>query len=259
MALPVWTLTQVVDQLDAEQRWFNPTITYAFPTSAAGMYVTGGEDQAFLAVNAAQATVLALALKTWDDLIPQQFQQTTASNSNIEFAYSGHMAGNSYAYGYFPTNGSVWFSSSAAYNQGTGNLLAPVVGRYGFMTFMHEIGHALGLNHMGDYDASAPGGVHPYSFQDSHVYSIMSYFGPNVASFASEVQNAVWSGYEPQTPMLYDVWAVQQIYGTSTTTRTDDTVYGFGSTVTGPSASIFDFALNQHPILTIFDSAEPIS
>jgi serralysin len=38
--------------------------------------------------------------------------------------------------------------------------------------------------------------------------------------------------HSPQTPMVNDVLAIQSMYGTSTTTRSGDTVYGFNSTAT---------------------------
>ena len=50
--------------------------------------------------------------------------------------------------------------------------------------------------------------------------------------------------YSPQTPMVNDVMAIQAIYGAETTTRTGDTVYGFGSNVTGAMAPM---------TLTMFD------
>ena len=133
------------------------------------------------------------------------------------------------------------------------------MGLYGFETIIHEIGHALGLDHMGNYNAGNGQPIVPSSYQDSTVYSVMSYFGPGGSETSPDVAQADWTGsddidYSPQTPMLNDVMAIQSIYGTSTTTRTDNTVYGFSCTITGPSASIFDFSINQNPILTIFDS-----
>jgi serralysin len=88
----------------------------------------------------------------------------------------------------------------------------------------------------------------------------MSYFGPNWRKGQGDVAWADWIGadgilYSPQTPMLNDIYVIQQIYGASTTTRTDNTVYGFNSTITGTSGQIFDFARNLNPILTIYDSA----
>jgi methionine-rich copper-binding protein CopC len=131
------------------------------------------------------------------------------------------------------------------------------IGSYGYATIVHELGHALGLNHMGNYNGE--GTWTPSSFQDSRVLSIMSYFGPSGGIRSADVMWADWTAasgsyYSSQTPMVNDVMAIQAIYGVSTTTRTEDTVYGFACNIGGAAASIFDFTINLNPILTIFDS-----
>ncbi|MBN8451136.1 MAG: M10 family metallopeptidase C-terminal domain-containing protein [Candidatus Accumulibacter sp.] len=248
MALASWTQQQILDQLISGARWSGPTITYAFPAAASGIY--GSQElSGFVGLNAAQQTQAERALQTWDDLIAPDLVRTTATTSNIEFGTS--TTGVGYAHAYFPTTGSVWFSRSYA------DLMSPQVGQHSFMTYVHEIGHALGLDHMGDYNGS--GSWTPSSYEDSGVYSVMSYFGPNMNSGSGKVAWADWVGadgrlYSPQTPMVNDVMAIQAIYGAETTTRTGDTVYGFGSNVTGSMAPIFDFTLNANPIVTIYDS-----
>jgi len=249
MALASWTQQQILDQLISGSRWSGPTITYAFPTAASGIY--GSQElSGFVGLNAQQQAQAERALQTWDDLIAPDMVRTTATTSNIEFGTS--TTGVSYAHAYFPTTGSVWFSRSYA------DLMSPQVGQHSFMAYVHEIGHALGLDHMGDYNGS--GSWTPSSYEDSGVYSVMSYFGPNMNSGSGQVAWADWVGadgklYSPQTPMVNDVMAIQAIYGAETTTRTGDTVYGFGSNVTGAMAPIFDFTLNANPIVTIYDSA----
>ena len=251
MAVPQWTLTQVLQQLDSGSHWSGSTITFAFPTSATGLTASEGEVQEFRPIDAATQARLTLALATWDDLIPQGFVRTTSVGSQIEFGYT--TTGIDFAHAYIPPFGSVWFNAQEP------DLIDPAPGEYGFMTAVHEIGHALGLEHMGDYNG---GGLwSPSSYQDSMVLSVMSYFGPRYAAplYSPEVMQADWTArngqtYLPQTPMVNDVAAIQAIYGTSTTTRTGDTVYGFHSNVTGASAELYDFARNANPILTLFDS-----
>jgi methionine-rich copper-binding protein CopC len=250
MAVANWTLEQVFTQLNSRERWNGSTITFSFPQTASGMF-SQGEAAGFRAANATQQGLMTLALATWDDLIGQGFVQGTPGQTNIEMAYTSTEIG--YAHAYYPSTGSAWF------NVTEDTLVSTAVGEYGFQTFVHEIGHALGLDHMGDYNGN--GNWSPSSFQDSVVLSIMSYFGPRYAApnYNADVMQADWVAsngetYSPQTPMLNDIMAIQRIYGASTTTRLDNTVYGFSSTVGGATGRIYDFTVNVHPILTLFDS-----
>jgi len=249
MALSNWTLAQVLDQLDSGEHWSGTTITYSFPTSANGMFFYG-EGAGFRRVTESQQQMLTLALTAWDELMRPNMVVGTGA-TNIEFGYTTTDIG--YAHAYFPDIGSVWFNASEP------DLVSPVIGGYGFDTFVHEIGHALGLDHMGDYNGA--GSWTPSSFQDTEVLSVMSYFGPRDAStyYSPDVMQADWTdanGYtwSPQTPMLNDIMAIQAMYGASTTTRTGSTVYGFNSNVAGAMGAILDFNRNAHPVLTIFDS-----
>ncbi len=250
MAIANWTLDQVFDQMNRGTRWDTSTISYAFPGSSDGSF-SQGEAVGFRATNASQQNLMLLALSTWDDLIPQAFAAGAVGSTDLEFGYTNTNIG--YAHAYYPTIGSIYFNTNHA------ELVNTYVGDYGFYTYIHEIGHSIGLRHMGDYNGN--GNWSPSSFQDSIVLSVMSYFGPRyaAANYSAEVMLADWTGADgrtgsPQTPMVNDALSIQAIYGTSATTRLENTVYGFGSTVGGSLAQLYDFARNLNPILTIFDS-----
>ncbi|MCI4662968.1 MAG: M10 family metallopeptidase C-terminal domain-containing protein [Neomegalonema sp.] len=86
---------------------------------------------------------------------------------------------------------------------------------------IHEIGHSLGLAHPGYYNGSG----YNYNddavfFEDTDMYTVMSYW--------DEYYNGGNLG-TPQTPMMYDIAALQRLYGANEDTNSGDTVYGFNS------------------------------
>lgn len=244
-----WTNAQVLAQLNSGLKWTASTITYNFPIGTAGLTGTSGEAGGFTAFSSNQQAKAIIAIGLWDDLISNTLVRTTQSNSDIEFGNS--TVGVDYAQAYFPTAGTVWFNPNYA------DIRNPVIGEYGFGTLIHELGHAFGLDHMGNYNGS--GNWTPSSFQDSTVLSIMSYFGPNIGDGNGQVMWADWVAadgrlYSPQTPMMNDIMAMQAIYGADTTTRNTDTVYGFNSTLGSTSGGIYNFSTNLNPILCIYDA-----
>jgi len=245
-----WNLNQVLNQLNSGSMWSGTQISYSFPTSTINMETGGGEGRGFSPLSNVQITFAEYALACWDDLIAPSFFEGSG-NTNIEIGNT--TTGIEYAHAYYPNDGTVWFNPSFD------DLKNVVIGDYGYGTFIHEIGHALGLEHMGDYNGG--GNWTPSSFQDTTVLSIMSYFGPDQGSDdgKNQVMWADWvkggTTYAAQTPMLNDIMAMQAIYGVDTTTRTGATVYGFNSNISGIAANFFDFEVNANPILCIFDSS----
>ncbi|WP_325063085.1 M10 family metallopeptidase C-terminal domain-containing protein [Halovulum marinum] len=112
--------------------------------------------------------------------------------------------------------------TAAHVNVGTSWLAAygTSIDSYSFQTYMHEIGHALGLGHAGPYNGSAIWGEDNSYLNDSWQMTVMSYF--------SQIENS-WLDASYAflvTPMIADVAAVAALYGAPADLRTGNTTYG---------------------------------
>ena len=111
-------------------------------------------------------------------------------------------------------------------------------GSWSYKTTIHEIGHAVGLPHPGDYNGAGAGGYADEAeyAEDTYMYTVMSYFSH---SFTGGDTFETVSGPNGETAsiggyatglLLHDIAALQRLYGVNMETRDGDTVYGFNST-----------------------------
>jgi serralysin len=251
MAKPVWTNQQIINQLDSGLKWSGQSLTYGFPTT--GGWFPYAEKTGASGLAASQKDAFTLAIRLWDDLISPDFS-LAANGATANIKAMNTTTAIEYAHGYFPGNsvasGSLWFNPAYDASSGTNDLVTPKVGRWGFSTYVHELGHTLGLDHPGNYNGGSPTYSNDALYvQDSAMYTLMSYFDASNTGadwVASDGRN-----YFAQTPMLHDIMAIQAIYGAETTTRTGDTTYGFNSNA---DVWVYNFSQNTHPVLCIYDS-----
>lgn len=187
------------------------------------------------------------ALATWASIANITFSDLGASNSaTIEFADYRSGTDKSEAFAFYP--GSTSASSSAGdvfVNTYYASTINDVHGTYEYMTFLHEIGHTLGLENPADYNAG-PSGIPTYQdsatyIQDTRQYSLMSYFDETYTGCHYTVYDA--------TPMLDDIAAIQRLYGANLTTRTGNDTYGFHSDLSGTAFDITSGS--QHMVFTM--------
>jgi len=217
------TGTQTTDGLFFGTAWDGP-ITYAFPTASSDYSYTGEPTNVFGTVSTLQQNAAKFALDTAfgtaanDGFSVEGFTNVTISGGSnttatLRFAETN---GSGTAHAYFPTTaavgGDVWFGRSFDYR-------SPVAGNYAWATMLHEIGHALGLKHGHETQNGFP--TLP-SNTDSMEYSIMTYRS-NVGGHTNYYANEEF-GYA-QSYMMYDIAALQKMYGADFSTNSGNTVY----------------------------------
>lgn len=183
------------------------------------------------------------ALETWEAVADLDFVETAGS---AQITFDDEDDG---AYATYSALGDATSFAEVNVGQDWVNEYGATMGTYAFQTFIHEIGHALGLGHLGDYNGDATYGNNNTFANDSWQVSVMSYFDQDEntetdASYATLI-----------SAMAADIVAVQELYGAATTGSISDgdTVYGVGHTL-GDSwlGQIFD-VMNGNPNDSVFE------
>ena len=220
------------------------TVSYGFRLT------TNGNAPNFSQLSATQIAAIHTTLQQFSEVANLTFVEVNPGGytNNATILFSDYRANDGAgAYAYYPGStaasanaGDVWFNLNSV------STTSLPFGSYSFFVGLHEIGHAVGLSHPGLYNAGSGGSItyanNAQFAEDTHQYTVMSYF--------DEANTGAALGGYPETLMLHDVYALQQIYGANTSTRTGDTVYGFGSNAGAP----FDFSVNTTPALCIWDA-----
>lgn len=221
-----------IDALVSGSKWGGPagtglTLTYSFPTygsswssadAGSGGYgpSTGsGEPWAnrLSPLNTVQQSAFSQALQAWSSVANISFVQVADTSSvvgDIRVAFSTAVPSTTSGHAYLPyqsegAGGDIWL------NPNTASATSSQPTSFGFYVLLHEIGHALGLKHPFDDQPTLPAST------DTAQYTVMSY------------EDAPSSTIFPAAPMLYDIAAIQYLYGANTSYRTGNDLYQFSA------------------------------
>ncbi len=229
-----------------QDAWHNGSgsITYSFLSRIPDYYafgVAGFEISEFfvsgnpiVSLSSEQRTLVDLAILAFNEVANVGLVETTGLG---EITFGAHAFDDESLFGFAYLPGTAEMSGDLWLNNSMDVVAAPVLGDEGWDTILHELGHSIGLDHPFD-------GVVLDASLDSSRYTVMSY-DPHPDQLGLAFEDRLW----PVTPMLYDIAALQSLYGANMTTRTGNTTY-FG---TGEE-SAFALADGGAVIATIWDA-----
>ena len=213
---------QIADYLtDGFAEWAGGS-RYAFDVAPGGTLtadITG--------LTAAGQQLARWALETWTNVTGINFR-FVESDADITFddAEEG-------AFSYTNSSGNQIISSFVNISADWVDALGSKIDSYSFSTYIHEIGHALGLGHAGPYNGFGNYGVDNIFPGDSWQATVMSYFSQTDNTYINA------SLAYPVTPMIADIIAIQNLYGVPTDINAGDTVYGYQSNLDGYLGLLF--------------------
>lgn len=216
--------TEYVSSVLSGESWTGDSITYSFPTSMPTSHLTQGRDTSSgwrtLTTTEQAAFEAAVALQnsyTAVDLVEAEAGET----ADIQIVAVRQTSAEAFAY--FPgdtdISGDIFLNANGLREDAD----YYSTGGYGIYTMIHELGHAMGLEHTFEGDSILDTSV------DNTYYSAMSYTIP--AGYETEAEDLGFR-YSTYTTGAYrselaiiDIAALQVMYGADMETNAGDTVY----------------------------------
>ena len=230
----------IIDGILGHAAWAGDTLTFGFAGETVSRfdpvyrgYAFSGEAQGVYAPTGAIRTVIAGALDAdagpaaraglaVEGFTALNISETTSGEARINIAQtSTDPYGYGTAWAYYPserdTGGDVWFSDTRY------DFSKAQIGTYSGYVMMHELGHALGLDHGHDEDHHDDIAALPHDL-DSMEYSLMTYRSYVGASGLSLSNGA--DSYA-QSWMMADIAALQHLYGADFSANAGNTTYSW--------------------------------
>jgi Ca2+-binding RTX toxin-like protein len=231
---PAYALTAMLYDPANEYRW-NSGQALGTPVSVSYSFMTrlstymDGRHPGFKVLTSEQQAAARDVLAVYSQIANISFREVTDSDSaQIRFGTDNQATEGTAGYAYTPSltlgdGGDVWLANDQTSNSKLG------AGDSGLATMFHEVGHALGFKH--SFEVDGANGVMPRP-EDSSRYTVMSYTDRSDGKVV-EVQGTSASysytqrTWSPETPQLYDIAAIQHLYGANASAHAGNDSYTF--------------------------------
>ncbi len=213
-----------LDSNNFATRWNSPNavgtpaaVTYSFMNSAP-TYATDGDKKGFIPFSEEQKTATKQILALVSQQINITFKEVIDTTTNFgAICFSNNSQGpTSAGYAFYPDVAEPLGKAGDMYINGddASNLQGLMPGTFAYATLVHELCHAIGLKHPGNYNAGEPASTEAGNFliktEDSALYTVMSYVD------APQNQQCEFLG-------SYDLLALKYLYGKHAYNDTDTT------------------------------------
>lgn len=220
--------TEIIQSKGGVKYWGNEDgtitlITYQFADNAptddtayAGSEFAGLKA-GFIPLSSEQQAAAQAVMSAWATVVKVRFEANTVPDNPGDMRWFGSDSSTQVptAFAFAPDStalaegaGDVWIGPEPKLSSG----ITP--GSYGYLIYLHELGHALGLIHPQNSVYTPEAGT------DSLKYTVMSY-----RDYAGDDLGGYNSDYFPTTPMLDDIAALQYLYGANTASHQGNDVY----------------------------------
>ncbi len=211
-----------IENLVSNQKWggaigTGASLTYSFSTATSVFNyenIFNGQvaHAPFSALSSTQRAAAQQAMGSVSAICNVTFSEvadTATSAGDIRWTVTGS-PNEGTADAWYPSRsalgGDIWFKANGYTN--------PAQGTYDYATFIHELGHAMGLDH------PHSGTPAPEPGEDQLKYSVMSY-----RSYDGAPLTGYTTSFYPVDYMLNDIAALQYLYGANTSYNTGNDVY----------------------------------